>query len=48
MVPTGAIKGRVAGAVSGVLLLGGTAASAYESGDMILRAGLARAASMWI
>ena len=38
---TGAIKGLVAGAVSGVLMLGATAASAYEAGDMVLRAGLA-------
>jgi len=46
MMPTGAIKGREAGAVSGVLLLGATAASAYEAGDMIIRAGLAGAPSM--
>jgi outer membrane protein len=41
MMMTGTIKGLVTGAVSGVLLLGATAASAYEAGDMVLRAGLA-------
>jgi outer membrane protein len=41
MMKTGAIKGLVTAAVSGVLLLGATAASAYQAGDMVLRAGLA-------
>jgi outer membrane protein len=38
---TGKFKGLVTGAVSGVLLLGATAANATQAGDMILRAGLA-------
>ncbi len=41
MTKTGALKGLVAGMVSGVIMLGATAASAYEAGDMVLRAGLA-------
>lgn len=41
MMNSGAIKGLVAGTISGVMMLGATAASAYEAGDMVLRAGLA-------
>ena len=48
MMNTGAIKGRVAATISGMLMLGATAASAYEAGvDFDLGNDLVLSGQLW-